>query len=83
VRHPEYKKVGDEYICTVAGCGLDYGFNSMYGLRMHFHSVHVSEDERVFRCDYCDAKFAFNTTRNKHMKEIHMKLHHCQYCPKR
>ena len=36
VRRPEYKKVDDEFFCTVAGCNLGYGFNSMYGLRKHF-----------------------------------------------
>jgi hypothetical protein len=31
VRHPEYKKMNEEYFCTVEGCNLNYGFNSIYG----------------------------------------------------
>ena len=74
VRHPEYKKMNDEYFCTVDGCQLGYGFNSIYGLRQHFHGVHVREEEKYFSCDYCDEKFSFRTTRNKHIKAKHLKV---------
>jgi hypothetical protein len=82
VRHPEYKKVNEEYFCTVDGCNLGYGFNSIYGLRKHFHSSHVREEERYFSCDYCDERFSFLTTKNKHMKMKHIKPHICDICGK-
>ena len=47
VRRPEYKKVGEELMCTVHGCKLGYGFQSVYGLRKHFHDKHVREDEKI------------------------------------
>ncbi len=82
VRHPEYKRVGEEYWCTVDGCNLGYGFNSVYGLRKHFHGNHVREEERYFACDYCDERFSFLTTKNKHMKMKHIKPHICDICGK-
>ena len=63
VRRPEYRKVDEEYFCTVPGCNVGYGFNSMYGLRKHFHGRHTREEEKFFQCDYCDEKFSFKTTR--------------------
>ncbi len=82
VRAPEYKVAGGEYLCTVSNCDLGYGFNSMYGLRKHFHETHIGEDEKYFPCDYCGMKFSFNTTRNKHIKAIHEKSYVCKVCGK-
>ncbi len=67
-----------EYFCTVKECQLGHGFNSMYGLRKHFHEAHVGEDEKYFPCDYCDKRFSFNTSRNKHIKAVHEKEHICK-----
>lgn len=80
VRHPEYKKIDGELWCTVYGCKLGYGFQSEYGLRKHFHDKHIREDEKYFACDYCDEKFSFNTTRNRHMRLKHLKSHVCDIC---
>ena len=80
VRRPEYKKVGEELFCTVHGCKLGYGFQSVYGLRKHFHDKHIREDEKFFACDYCDEKFSFLTTRNKHIKLKHLKSYVCDLC---
>ena len=82
VRHPEYKKLNDEFFCTVEGCNIGYGFNSVYGLRKHFHGCHVREEEKYFACDYCDERFSFLTTKNKHMKMKHIKPHICDICGK-
>ncbi len=82
VRHPEYKKVGEEFWCTVDGCNIGYGFNSVYGLRKHFHGVHVRDEEKYFACDYCEERFSFLTTKNKHMKMKHIKPHICDICGK-
>ncbi len=82
VRHPEYKKINDEYICTVDGCEIDYAFTSIYGLRQHFHSTHIREEEKYFACDYCDEKFSFKTSRNKHVKAKHLKSYVCDICGK-
>ncbi len=82
VRHPEYKLVNGEYICTVKGCDIGYSFHSVYGLRKHFHEIHVSEDEKFFPCDYCEKKFSFKTTRNKHVKAVHLKSYVCKECGK-
>ncbi len=80
--HPEYKKINEEYWCAVEGCNIGYGFNSVYGLRKHFHGVHVREEEKYFACDYCDERFSFLTTKNKHMKMKHIKPHICDICGK-
>ncbi len=82
VRHPEYKKVGDELWCTVEGCTLGYGFPSIYGISKHFHSTHVREEEKYFACDYCDERFSYLTTKNKHMNLKHIKPHVCDICGK-
>ena len=82
VRRPEYKKVNDEYFCTVEGCNIGFGFSSMYGLRKHFHGIHTSEEEKFFLCDYCDEKFSFKTMRNKHITEKHLKKYVCDLCGK-
>ncbi len=82
VRHPEYKMVGEEFWCTVDGCNIGYGFNSVYGLRKHFHGVHVRDEEKYFACDYCDERFSFLTTKNKHMTMKHIKPHICDICGK-
>jgi hypothetical protein len=80
VRHPEYRVINNEYFCTVKGCDLNFGFNALYGLRKHFHEVHIGEDEKYFPCSYCDKKFSFKTTRNKHIKAVHEKSHVCPVC---
>ena len=82
VRRPEYKVVNEEFFCTVQGCKLGFGFNSMYGLRKHFHDKHVREDEKYFACEYCDQKFSFLTTKNKHVKAVHVKGYICETCGK-
>ena len=80
VRRPEYKVINEEFFCSVQGCKLSFGFNSMYGLRKHFHDKHVREDEKYFTCEYCDQKFSFLTTKNKHVKAIHIKSYVCDLC---
>ena len=82
VRRPEYKVVNEEFFCTVQGCKLGFGFNSMYGLRKHFHDKHIREDEKYFQCEYCEQKFSFLTTKNKHVKAIHIKSYVCDLCGK-
>ncbi len=80
VRHPEYKVINDNFFCTVEGCSLGFGFNSLYGLRKHFHDVHVQEHERYFQCEHCDKKFSFLTMKNKHVKAVHNKSYFCDFC---
>ncbi len=82
IRHPKYKRVGEEYWCTEPGCSIGYGFTSFYGLRTHFHKTHIREEEKYFACDYCDERFSFQTTKNRHMREKHVKAHICDICGK-
>ena len=82
LRKPEYKKIGDEIFCTVAGCNIGHSFNSMYGMRKHFHTVHTREEEKIFACEFCDEKFSFKTARNLHITEKHKKGHVCDFCGK-
>lgn len=82
VRHPEYKKVDDEFFCTVEGCNIGYGFNCLYAVRKHFHDNHIREEEKYFACDYCDEKFSFRTNRNKHVHAKHIKRFVCDVCGK-
>lgn len=82
VRHPQYKKVDGEFVCTVPDCDIGHSFTSRYGLRKHFHSEHTAEEEKFFVCEYCPEKFSFNTAKNKHVKLKHLKNHTCQTCGK-
>ena len=55
-------------------------FFSFPSLRIHFYDNHLSEEEKIFECEYCDKRFALRTMRNKHVKQIHEKSHSCDYC---
>ena len=59
-------------------------FNELFflfsSLRIHFYDSHLSEDEKIYECEYCDKRFGLRTMRNKHVKQIHEKKHSCEYC---
>ena len=55
----------------------------MYGLRAHFYSCHVSEEEKVFACEHCPERFAHRTHRNDHVRVKHLKKYQCDFCGRR
>ena len=52
-------------------------------MRVHFYDSHLSEDEKIFVCDYCEKGFGLRTMRNKHIKTVHEKSHACPHCGER
>ncbi len=84
VRQPKFykAKVGNVYYCQEAGCPNKTAFESEYSLRMHFYDNHLREAEKIFVCEYCQARFALRTILNKHVKLAHEKSHVCDYCGK-
>ncbi|TRY69158.1 hypothetical protein TCAL_10229 [Tigriopus californicus] len=83
VRHPQWKKQGDEYICTTDGCSINHGFTCLYGLRVHFQSTHLREDEMIYGCEFCEERFPDKISRNKHVKQQHVKPYQCDNCGRR
>ena len=82
VRQPKFKawKSNGVYYCKEPKCTDKTPFQSEYSLRIHFYDNHLSEEEKIYECEYCDKRFALRTMRNKHVKATHEKSHSCDYC---
>ena len=72
--------VNGEYMCGVPGCKSNETWIGMYGLRQHFFAEHVTEEDKIFKCDHCEARFAYRTMKNQHMRKFHLRQHVCSYC---
>ena len=78
--HWQKSPVNGEYMCGVPGCTANETWQGMYGVRQHFFAEHVTEEDKVFKCDYCEARFAYKTMKSEHMRKNHLKQHICSYC---
>ena len=67
--HWQRSPVNGEYMCGVPGCSTNETWQGMYGVRQHFFAEHVTEEDKVFKCDYCDARFAYKTMKSEHMRK--------------
>ena len=50
--HWQRSPVNGEYMCGVPGCSTNETWQGMYGVRQHFFAEHVTEEDKVFKCDY-------------------------------
>ena len=81
---PKWVKNDDgRFKCAVQNCSINETFDGMYGLRSHFYSFHVADDEKAFICQICDEKFARRNQLNEHSRLKHQKRHECDVCGKK
>lgn len=77
-----YEIVNDLYYCRFPGCDYKEPFKTIGGCKNHQLRLHANDDEKKFRCQYCDEKFASNQLRNKHQNLMHIKRFPCDQCNK-
>ena len=80
--HWQRSPVNGEYMCGVPGCTANETWQGMYGVRQHFFAEHVTEEDNVFKCDYCEARFAYKNVLKRHIAFVHeeKKPFECHIC---
>lgn len=81
----QYEQKDSLCFCLFPGC--DYhinnpGFKTLGGCKNHQLLQHATEQEKVFKCKFCDKSFASNQLRNKHENLAHVKRFPCGSCNK-
>lgn len=80
---PKYDKLGEnQFRCKFRLCNSNQVFPSLFSLRKHFFSTHVSEEDLKFPCEYCGQRFARGGALNDHITSKHKKNHTCEECGK-
>eukprot|EP00095_Tigriopus_kingsejongensis_P006375 snap_masked-scaffold42_size484952-processed-gene-3.20 protein:Tk06375 transcript:snap_masked-scaffold42_size484952-processed-gene-3.20-mRNA-1 annotation:"zinc finger x-chromosomal protein" len=80
---PKYEKLGEnQFQCKFRLCNSNQVFPSLFSLRKHFFSTHVSEEDLKFPCEYCGQRFARGGALNDHITSKHKKNHTCEECGK-
>jgi len=78
-----FEQIEDEYYCRFPGCKYKSGFKSLENCKNHQLLQHATDQQKLFKCDSCDKRFASNRLRNKHMNLWHVKRFECNQCNKR
>jgi len=78
-----FEQIEDEYYCRFPGCKYKSGFKSLENCKNHQLLQHATDQQKLYKCDSCDKRFASNRLRNKHMNLWHIKRFECNHCKKR
>eukprot|EP00095_Tigriopus_kingsejongensis_P007285 snap_masked-scaffold144_size312663-processed-gene-2.26 protein:Tk07285 transcript:snap_masked-scaffold144_size312663-processed-gene-2.26-mRNA-1 annotation:"zinc finger protein ozf-like" len=80
-KKPVYKKIGTkQFVCSFEGCSYNQVFKTTKAARFHFYTEHTTEEDQIYPCSFCDARFAFITARTRHINLKHIKKYKCDLC---
>ena len=77
-----YEERDGLFYCKFPDCDYKEPFKTLGGCKNHQLRFHTEEEEKFFKCQFCDSKFASNQLRNKHQNLIHNKRYACSKCDK-
>jgi uncharacterized Zn-finger protein len=79
----QYKERRGRFYCMHPDCS-EKNQSSAYlnGFQEHWLEKHAEDSEKNYPCSYCALKFASNSIRNKHEKNVHVLEFSCEECGK-
>lgn len=88
---PKFHKLQDsKYYCVHPDCGSGDGdirestpgFTSRGIYWKHLTEKHLTDNDKVFQCEVCPEKFAYQEMLKFHLQQKHEKQYTCKYCGK-
>ena len=80
-----FREEDGRFLCEHDDCKdkKSQSFQWRNGFQEHWLEKHPTEDEKIFKCQYCPKKFASNGIRNRHVKFNHEYRYKCSRCDKK
>ncbi len=78
------REENDRIFCDHADCiEKQISFRWKNGFQEHWLEKHISEEDKIYPCNYCSKRFGSNSLRNRHIKFSHVLRFKCKLCEKK